>query len=108
MDLFSELNSKSNTSDVLSNKSIIDEFQQDILTQINDRGSILPKYNPSPEISLELVNREFYDRDFYFGVLNPQNNTYQYRLVPGEGDNNKFIIIKNIVYSKFPFVFDKS
>lgn len=108
MDLFTELNSKSNISDVLSNKSIIDELQEDLLTQINERGTNLPKYIPRNEIPLELVNREFYDRNFYFGVINPQNTTYQYKLVPGEGDNNQFIIIKNIVYSVFPFVFNKS
>ena len=108
MDLFTELNSKSNISDVLSNKSIIDELQEDLLTQINERGTNLPKYIPRNEIPLELVNREFYDRNFYFGVINPQNTTYQYKLVSGEGDNNQFIIIKNIIYSVFPFVFNKS
>jgi hypothetical protein len=108
MDLLTELNSKNNTIDLLSNKSIIDELQQDLLTQINESVTILPKYNIPVEIPLELINREFYDPKFYFGVLNSQNNTYQYILVPGEGDNNKFIIIQNIVYSRFPFVFDKS
>jgi hypothetical protein len=107
MDFFHKVNSKSNIGgDILSNKSIIDELQDDILTQIYERGAILPmpKYNPIYEFSINISSEQFYDPKRFFGILNTNKNNefYIYSLVIGEGDtnNNLFYIKDNIVYSK--------
>ena len=104
MDFFCKMNSKSNIGDTLSNKSIIDEFQDDILTQIYERGAILPKNNPIYEFSIYISSDKFYDLKRFFGILstNKNNEYYIYSLVIGEGDtnNNLFYIKDNIVYSK--------
>ena len=81
------------------------QLQKNVIQQINKKHvPIVVSFFSNNNIEINLINHKFYDRTYYFGIINPeiQNDTTIYSLATGDGDtdNDKFYIKKNIVYSK--------